>query len=274
MVDIIPSSQLVIGNGAFSIVYRARLKLVSDDCVATLKLGIAPHLLPRKMYGFMEFSLDSFHDCTLVKFYSECPEDFCRKWKQFCWQLIWTESQTENRSAAPSVTFLSVLIRNKKFWQYEIVFYALVVLGLHIVHSSYCKLREEESHPIELFLRLYGDSQEIFIKPVIFWAVLSSLFSMNKMQQRQHLKVTDCITFHICRPLTMWSPSKPSPRRTWPSLRTSWARRSKYSRSWLNFITRTWWLSWTARWVVTRHLIMPSYETWFAWWGIKFHPNI
>ena len=31
MVDIIPSSQLVIGNGAFSIVYRARLKLVSLD---------------------------------------------------------------------------------------------------------------------------------------------------------------------------------------------------------------------------------------------------
>ena len=29
MVDIIPSSQLVIGNGAFSIVYRARLKIVS-----------------------------------------------------------------------------------------------------------------------------------------------------------------------------------------------------------------------------------------------------
>ena len=29
MVDIIPSSQLVIGNGAFSIVYRARLKNVS-----------------------------------------------------------------------------------------------------------------------------------------------------------------------------------------------------------------------------------------------------
>lgn len=34
MVDIIPSSQLVIGNGAFSIVYRARLKLVSLDIVA------------------------------------------------------------------------------------------------------------------------------------------------------------------------------------------------------------------------------------------------
>ena len=29
MMDIIPSSQLVIGNGAFSIVYRARLKIVS-----------------------------------------------------------------------------------------------------------------------------------------------------------------------------------------------------------------------------------------------------
>ena len=30
MVDIIPSSQMVIGNGAFSIVYRAKLKSVSD----------------------------------------------------------------------------------------------------------------------------------------------------------------------------------------------------------------------------------------------------
>ena len=29
MVDIIPSSQMVIGNGAFSIVYRAKLKSVS-----------------------------------------------------------------------------------------------------------------------------------------------------------------------------------------------------------------------------------------------------
>ncbi len=29
MVDIIPSSQLVIGHGAFSVVYRARLKHVS-----------------------------------------------------------------------------------------------------------------------------------------------------------------------------------------------------------------------------------------------------
>ena len=29
MVDIIPSSQLVIGHGAFSIVYRAKLKSVS-----------------------------------------------------------------------------------------------------------------------------------------------------------------------------------------------------------------------------------------------------
>jgi hypothetical protein len=29
MVDIIPSSQLVIGHGAFSVVYRARLKAVS-----------------------------------------------------------------------------------------------------------------------------------------------------------------------------------------------------------------------------------------------------
>jgi uncharacterized SAM-binding protein YcdF (DUF218 family) len=29
MVDIIPSSQLVIGHGAFSVVYRARLKTVS-----------------------------------------------------------------------------------------------------------------------------------------------------------------------------------------------------------------------------------------------------
>ena len=34
MVDIIPSSQLVIGNGAFSIVYRARLKLVSLDSLS------------------------------------------------------------------------------------------------------------------------------------------------------------------------------------------------------------------------------------------------
>ena len=34
MVDIIPSSQLVIGNGAFSIVYRARLKLVSVDSLS------------------------------------------------------------------------------------------------------------------------------------------------------------------------------------------------------------------------------------------------
>ena len=30
MVDIIPSSQLVIGHGAFSIVYRAKLKSVSS----------------------------------------------------------------------------------------------------------------------------------------------------------------------------------------------------------------------------------------------------
>ena len=33
MVDIIPSSQLVIGHGAFSIVYRARLKAVSRSCL-------------------------------------------------------------------------------------------------------------------------------------------------------------------------------------------------------------------------------------------------
>ena len=67
---------------------------------------------------------------------------------------------------------------------------------------------------------------------------------------QQHLVMTDFTTFHICRPPTMWSPSKQSPRRTWPSLRTSWARKSKYSRSWLNCIMRTWWPSWTARWVV------------------------
>ena len=37
MVDIIPSSQLVIGNGAFSIVYRARLKLVSVKKLSKLR---------------------------------------------------------------------------------------------------------------------------------------------------------------------------------------------------------------------------------------------
>ena len=33
MVDIIPSSQLVIGHGAFSIVYRAKLKSVSSKTI-------------------------------------------------------------------------------------------------------------------------------------------------------------------------------------------------------------------------------------------------
>jgi hypothetical protein len=33
MVDIIPSSQMVIGNGAFSIVYRAKLKSVSVNII-------------------------------------------------------------------------------------------------------------------------------------------------------------------------------------------------------------------------------------------------
>ena len=69
MVDIIPSSQLVIGNGAFSIVYRARLKLVSDD-YCDISVDIATQLLPpENLYGFMEFSLDIFHDCTFVHFF-------------------------------------------------------------------------------------------------------------------------------------------------------------------------------------------------------------
>jgi len=34
MVDIIPSSQMVIGNGAFSIVYRAKLKSAPSNVVA------------------------------------------------------------------------------------------------------------------------------------------------------------------------------------------------------------------------------------------------
>jgi len=33
MVEIVPNSQVVIGHGAFSIVYKARLKIVSTLCL-------------------------------------------------------------------------------------------------------------------------------------------------------------------------------------------------------------------------------------------------
>ena len=48
MVDIIPSSQLVIGHGAFSIVYRAKLKSVS------INLGFSEFIRVKNLFKDFE----------------------------------------------------------------------------------------------------------------------------------------------------------------------------------------------------------------------------
>ena len=59
MVDIIPESQTVIGHGAFSVVYRAKLKAVSPICYLIAKKS--PHYYRHFYQNDLKLS------CTLKK---------------------------------------------------------------------------------------------------------------------------------------------------------------------------------------------------------------